>query len=148
MLVVRHTLVLSAFEETLILAEIWPCKVLSCHKDLDIHYYKNYGTPLVFDITCIQILRVMPFRFATVVRTTKVDPLGHRGLRKFKKGNARYVAVSRTNQDSRRFMTKTSGLTAVGSGADWKFWRSSKGRVPKDAQNDSSRRIELRETSP
>ena len=42
--------------EVLILAEIQPCKVLSSHDSLDIKFYKNYGTPLVFDITCLQCL--------------------------------------------------------------------------------------------
>ena len=42
--------------ETLILVEIQPCKILSRHSKLDIHYYKAYGTPLIFDITCIQCL--------------------------------------------------------------------------------------------
>ena len=42
--------------ETLIFVEIQPCKVLSKHGSLDIHYYKTYGTPLVFDITCVQCL--------------------------------------------------------------------------------------------
>ena len=42
--------------ETVILAEIQPCKILSRHSVLDIHYYKTYGTPLVFDATCIQCL--------------------------------------------------------------------------------------------
>ena len=40
----------------LIFAEIQPCKVLQKHPILDIHYFRNYGTPLVFDITCIQCL--------------------------------------------------------------------------------------------
>ena len=40
--------------ETLILAEIQPCKITSKHPNLDIHYFSTYGTPLVFDITCIQ----------------------------------------------------------------------------------------------
>ena len=42
--------------ENLILVEIQPCKLLSQHSTLDIHYYKDYGTPLVFDVTCIQCL--------------------------------------------------------------------------------------------
>ena len=42
--------------ETLILAEIQPCKILFKHATLDIHYYRAYGTPLVFDITCVQCL--------------------------------------------------------------------------------------------
>ena len=42
--------------ETVILAEIRPCKITSKHATLDIHYYKDYSTPLVFDITCIQCL--------------------------------------------------------------------------------------------
>ena len=40
--------------ETLILAEIQPCKILRQHTSLDIHFFKSYGTPLVFDVTCIQ----------------------------------------------------------------------------------------------
>ena len=42
--------------ETLILAEIQPCKVTSKHAILDINYFSTYGTPLVYDITCIQCL--------------------------------------------------------------------------------------------
>ena len=33
-----------------------PCKIISKHPVLDIHYYKTYGTPLVFDVICIQCL--------------------------------------------------------------------------------------------
>lgn len=42
--------------ETLILAEIQPCKILSNHAVPDIHFYRIYGTPFVFNITCIQCL--------------------------------------------------------------------------------------------
>ena len=42
--------------ETVILVEIQPCKVLSQHNSLDIHYYRTYGTPLVFYVTCVQCL--------------------------------------------------------------------------------------------
>lgn len=42
--------------ESLILVEIQPCKVHSRHNILDIHYYRAYSTPLVFDITCVQCL--------------------------------------------------------------------------------------------
>ena len=42
--------------ETLILVEIQPCKILSKHNKLDIHYFKAYGTPLIFDVTCVQCL--------------------------------------------------------------------------------------------
>ena len=42
--------------EILILAEIQPCKITSKHAILDIHYFRSYATPLVFDITCIQCL--------------------------------------------------------------------------------------------
>ena len=42
--------------EILVLAEIQPCKIFSRHSSLDIQYYKDYGTPLIFDITCIQCL--------------------------------------------------------------------------------------------
>ena len=42
--------------ETIILAKVQPCKILFKHCILDIHYFKAYGTPLVFDITCIQCL--------------------------------------------------------------------------------------------
>lgn len=42
--------------ETVIFAEIQPCKILSRHSSLDIHYYKVYATPLIFDIKCIQCL--------------------------------------------------------------------------------------------
>ena len=38
------------------MVEIQPCKVLSRHGSLDIHYYKTYGTPMVFDATCVQCL--------------------------------------------------------------------------------------------
>ena len=42
--------------EILILVEILPCKILTRHSSLDIHFYKTYGTPLVFDVTCVQCL--------------------------------------------------------------------------------------------
>lgn len=42
--------------ETVILVEIQPCKIISDHRTLDIHYYKSYGTPSVLDVTCVQCL--------------------------------------------------------------------------------------------
>ena len=42
--------------KVLILAEIQPCKILFKNPNLDIHYFSSYGTPLVFDVTCIQSL--------------------------------------------------------------------------------------------
>ena len=42
--------------QTLILAEIQPCKILYKHSKLDIHFFKAYGTPLIFDVTCVQCL--------------------------------------------------------------------------------------------
>ena len=42
--------------ESLLLAEIQPCNILSKHALLDIHYFKTYKTPLIFDLTCVQCL--------------------------------------------------------------------------------------------
>ena len=42
--------------DSLILVEIQPCKILSQHSKLDIHYFKSYGTPRIFDMTCVQCL--------------------------------------------------------------------------------------------
>ena len=42
--------------KTVILAEIQACKIIAKHAALDIHYYKDFMTPSVFDITCIQCL--------------------------------------------------------------------------------------------